>query len=102
MSSNNSGFDRRTVLRRSATALAASSGVAVTATPAAASDFEVGDCAHVDETTEVYAYGCPPGDQIGTATAGTCGHVEDVCDRYGTVYLDAAEGWLDESYLVHC
>lgn len=90
---------RRRVLRCTGLAVAASVGVA---TPVAASEFEVGDCAHVDYETGVYAYGCPPGDQIGTAQAGTCGYVEQVCDRYRTVYLSAADGWVDQRALVHC
>lgn len=93
------GIDRRRVLRTTGVAVAAAVGATV---PAAASDFEVGDCAHVDTETEVFAEGCPPGDQIGTAVPGTCGFVEAVCDRFGTVYLDAAGGWVDASDLVHC
>jgi hypothetical protein len=90
---------RRRVLRYTGLAVAASVGVT---TPVAASNFVVGDCAHVDYETEVYANGCPPGDQIGTAQAGTCGYIEQVCDRFEAAYLSAADGWVDQRALKHC
>lgn len=99
MRDNDSGYDRRRVLKTTGAALAAAAGATV---PATASSFEVGDCAHVVETTGVYKYGCPPGDQIGTAEAGTCGFIEATCDRYGTAELDAAGGWVDQTDLGHC
>lgn len=93
------GPNRRSVLKTGGAALAAMVGATA---PTAASNFVVGDCAHVDVETGIYANGCPPGDQIGTAIPGECGYVEQVCDRFGAVYLSAVDGWVAESALVHC
>lgn len=109
MTGDDGRYDRRSVLKATGVALAAGAGAAA---PAAASDFEFGDCAVTEHDAWMYEL-CGEitvENQEQLVDRGTTGQVFDTCtndDGVELVYFSPGStiepvGWVHASLLNHC